>query len=149
MSFASIPEVVCDLSTPLFAYGDDYRPSLKSFLQASKTDAHQDLRLMSGLTVVSKLANARQPLVGVSKSRIYVDKIALVTFMNDTAFSCGDLTLDAQNAAYSVVIYFGSRLCEPDGNVTKPHTQEEILIPIVFVEKCANYSTSDSQSRNL
>ena len=136
LSFASIPEVVCDLSTPWFANGDDYPPSLESFLQASKTDADQDLRL-SGLAVVSRLANARQPLVDVSKSRIHVDKIALVTFMNDKAFSCGDLALNAQKAGYSVVIYFGSGLWGPDGNVTKPHTQEEILIPIVFADNCA------------
>ena len=141
LSFASIPEVVCDLSTPWFAYRDYNRPSLESFLQASKTDTDQDLRL-SGLAVVSRLANARQPLVDVSKSRIHVDKIALVTFMNDTAFSCGDLALNAQNAGYSVVTYFGWGNCGPDGNVTKTHTQEGILIPIVFAENCANSSSS-------
>ena len=140
LSFASIPEVVCDLSTPWFALGDYNRPSLESFLQASKTDADQDLRL-SGLAVVSRLANARQPLVDVSKSRIH--KIALVTLKNDTAaFSCGDLALNAQNAGYSVVTYFGDGYCGPDGNVTKTHTQEEILIPIVFAENCANSSSS-------
>ena len=142
LSFASIPEVVCDLSTPWFALGDYNRPSLESFLQASKTDADQDLRL-SGLAVVSKLANARQPLVDVSKSRIHVDKIALVTLKDDTAtFSCGDLALNAQNAGYSVVTYFGDGYCGPDGNVTKTHTQEEVLIPIVFAENCANSSSS-------
>ena len=145
LSFASIPEVVCDLSTPWFANGDDYRPSLESFLQASKTDADQDLRL-SSLAVVSRLANARQPLVDVSKSRIHVDKIALVTLKDDTAFSCGDLALNAQNAGYSVVLfwpYFGG-YCESDEDVTKPHTQEEILIPFVFVKYCDNQTTSDS-----
>ena len=138
LSFVSIPEVVCDLSTPRFANTSRYyhRPSLESFLQASKTESDQDLRL-SGLAVVSRLANARQPLVDVSKSRIHVDKIALVTFMNDTAFSCGDLALNAQNTGYSVVIYFGSGHCGPDRNVTKPHTQEEILIPIVFAKRYA------------
>ena len=140
LSFASIREVVCDLSTPWFALGDYNRPSLESFLQASKTDADQDLRL-SGLAVVSRLANARQPLVDVSKSRIH--KIALITLKNDTAaFSCGDLALNAQNAGYSVVTYFGDGYCGPDGNVTKTHTQEEILIPIVFAENCANSSSS-------
>ena len=144
LSFASIPEVVCDLSTPWFAYRDYNRPSLESFLQASKTDADQDLRL-SGLAVVSRLANARQPLVDVSKSRIHVDKIALVTLKDDTAaFSCGDLALNAQNAGYSVVTYFGGGHCESDGDVTKPHTQEEILIPFVFVENCQNQTTSES-----
>ena len=140
LSFASIPEVVCDLSTPWFALGDYNRPSLESFLQASKTDADQDLRL-SGLAVVSKLANVRQPLVDVSKSRIH--KIALVTLKDDTAaFSCGDLALNAQNAGYSVVTYFGDGYCAQDGNVTKTHTQEGILIPIVFAENCANSSSS-------
>ena len=143
LSFASVPKVVCQLSPPPFANGDDYRPSLEPFLQESKADADQDLRL-SGLAVVSKLTNARQPLVDVSKSRIHVDKIALVTFMNDTAFSCGDLALNAQNAGYSVVTYFGYGYCESDEDVTKPHTQEEILIPFEFVEYCQNQTTSDS-----
>ena len=144
LSSASVPNEVCHLSTPRLANGDEYRPSLESFLQASKTDADQDPRL-SGLAVVSKLANARQPLVGVSKSRIHVDKIALVTLKDDTAaFSCGDLALNAQNAGYSVGTYFGGGHCESDGDVTKPHTQEEILIPFVFVENCQNQTTSDS-----
>ena len=130
---ASVPKEVCHLSTPRLANGDEYRPSLESFLQASKTDADQDPRL-SGLAVVSKLANARQSLVGVSKSRIH-----------DTAtFSCGDLALNAQNAGYSVVTYFGDGYCGPDRNVTKPHTQEEVLIPIVFVQICVKYTTSHS-----
>ena len=146
LSFAGIPEVVCDLSTPWYANDSryDHRPSLESFLQASKTDADQDLRL-SGLVVVSRLANARQPLVDVSKSRIHVDKIALVTLKDDTAtFSCGDLALNAQNAGYSVVTYFGDGYCGPDRNVTKPHTQEEVLIPIAFVQICVKYTTSHS-----
>ena len=148
LSFASIPEVVCYLSTPWYANESryDHLPSLESFLQASKTDADQDLRL-SGLVVVSRLANARQPLVDVSKSRIHVDKIALVTLKDDTAFSCGDLALNAQNAGYSVVLfwpYFGGGYCESDEDVTKPHTQEEILIPFEFVEYCQNQTTSDS-----
>ena len=143
LSFASIPEVVCYLFPPQSANGfaSDYRPLLESFLQASKTDPDQNSRL-SGLAVVSRLANASQPLVDVSKSRIHVAKIALITLKDDTAFSCGDLALNAQNAGYSVVTYFGDEHCGPDGNVTKPHTQEEILIPIVFAKHCANSSTS-------
>ena len=140
MSFPTVSEVVCNLYS---AYEDEY-VSLESFLQASTTNKDQDLRL-SGLAVLSRLANASQPLVDVSKSRIHVDKIALVTLKDDTAaFSCGDLALNAQNAGYSVVTYFGDGYCGPDGNVTKPHTQEEILIPIVFVHSCINHSTSDS-----
>ena len=140
MSFPTVSEVVCNLYS---AYEDEY-VSLESFLQASTTNKDQDLRL-SGLAVLSRLANASQPLVDVSKSRIHVDKIALVTLKDDTAtFSCGDLALNAQNAGYSVVTYFGDRYCGQDGNVRKPHTQEEILIPIVFVHSCINHATSDS-----
>ena len=84
-------------------------------------------------------------MCNISKSRIHVDKIALVTLKDDTAtFSCGDLALDAQNAGYSVVTYFGDGYCGPDRNVTKPHTQEEVLIPIVFVQICVKYTTSHS-----
>ena len=146
LSFASVPKMVCYLSPPWFANGDDYRPSLEPFLQESKADADQDLRL-SGLAVVSKLTNVRQPLVDVSKSRIHLDKIALVTLKNHTAaFSCGDLALNAQNAGYSVVTYFGHGYCGPDGNVSKPHTQEEILIPFVFVDRCINCTSSHNFS---
>ena len=144
LSFASVPKVVCVLFPPWFANGDDYRPSLEPFLQESKADADQDLRL-SGLAVVSNLTNVRQPLVDVSKSRIHVDKIALVTLKNHrAAFSCGDLALNAQNAGYSVVTYFGHGYCGPHGNVSKAHTKEEILIPIVFVDHCINCTSSPS-----
>ena len=53
LSFASVPKVFCDLSPPRVANRDDYRPSLEPFLQESKADADQDLRL-SGLAVVSQ-----------------------------------------------------------------------------------------------
>ena len=139
MSFPTVSEVVCNL----YSANEDEYVSLESFLQASTTNKDQDLRL-NGLAVLSRLANASQPLVDVSKSRIHVDKIALVTLKDDTAFSCGDLALNAQNAGYSVVTYFGDRYCGQDGNVRKPHTQEEILIPIVFVHSCINHATSDS-----
>ena len=43
-----------------------------------------------------------------------------------------------------MLTYFGDGYCGPDGNVTKPHTQEEILIPIVLVYSCINHTTSDS-----
>ena len=99
---------------------------------------------MSGLAVLSRLANASEPLVDVSKSRIHVVKIALVTLKDDTAISCGDLALNAQNAGYSVVTYFGGGHCESDGDVTKPHTQEEILIPIVFLVGCQEHTTPHS-----
>ena len=43
-----------------------------------------------------------------------------------------------------MVTYFGDGYCGPDRNVTKPHTQEEVLIPIVFVQICVKYTTSHS-----
>ena len=49
--------------------GDDYLPSLESFLHASTTNKDQDIRL-SDLAMVSRLANARQPVVDVSKSSL-------------------------------------------------------------------------------
>ena len=43
-----------------------------------------------------------------------------------------------------MVTYFGDGYCGPDRNVTKSHTQEEVLIPIVFVQICVKYTTSHS-----
>ena len=143
LSLQIVPEVVCDLQSAFAPALDDYI-SIESFLQASKTSKDQDTRL-TGLAVLSKLANASQSLVDVRKSRIHVDKIALVIFLKDpfsiTAFSCGDLLLNAQNAGYSVLIYFGGGYC---GNVTKPRTQEEKLIPFAFAVNCFNNTKSDA-----
>ena len=113
---------------------DDYI-SIESFLQASKASKDQYIRL-SGLAVLSKLANASQPLADVRKSRIHVDKIALVIFTDseDADFPCGDLLLNAQNAGYSVLIYFGKGYCV---KATKPRPQEKKLIPFAFATNCA------------
>lgn len=129
LSFQIVPEVACELERVPASDDYDYI-SIESLLQASKAGKDQDIRL-SGLAVLSKLANASQPLVDVRKSRIHVDKIALVIFTDREdpffPFSCGDLLLNAQNAGYSVLIYFGEAYCE---KVTKPRTQEEKLIPL-------------------
>lgn len=140
LSFSSVPELVCDLSSPWL---DDYRPSLQSFLQASTTNEDQDLRL-SGLGVLSTLANACQPLVDVNKAKMQITKIALVSVENMTVCSWRNLVLNAQNAGYSVVIYFGEENYGPLGNVTKLHTQEEILIPFGTAESCSNNTNSHS-----
>ena len=143
LSFQIVPEIVCEVQS---AYAntlalEDYI-SMGSFLQASEASKDQDIRL-SGLAVLSKLTNASQPLVDVRKSRIHVDKIALVIFKDPsiTAFSCGDLLLNAQNAGYSVLIYFGEGYC---GNVTNPRTQEEKLIPFASARNCVNSTPPDS-----
>ena len=140
-----VPEVVCELTAPYTntPAQDDYI-SIESFLQGSKASKDQDIRL-SGLAVLSKLANASQPLVDVRKSRIHVEKIALVIFkdpVSSTPFSCEDLLLNAQNVGYSVLIYFGEGHCE---NVTKPRTQEEKLIPFAF-GYCSNNTEPDAGS---
>ena len=132
LSFQIFPEVVCNLQS-----ASDRYISIESFLQASKTSKDQDIGL-GGLAVFSKLANASQPLADVRKSRIHLDKIAIVLLkdpFSNTAFSCGDLLLNAQDAGYSVLIYFGGGYC---GNVTKPRTQEEKLIPFAFAGNCVN-----------
>uniref|UniRef100_A0A2B4R110 Uncharacterized protein n=1 Tax=Stylophora pistillata TaxID=50429 RepID=A0A2B4R110_STYPI len=120
---------------------DDNRPSLQSFLQASSTNEDQDLRL-SGLAVLSKLANACQPLVDVNKAKMQINKIALVSVEDMTVCSGRNLVLNAQNAGYSVVIYFPKDNYGLLGNVTKPETQEEILIPFGSVWGCDNNTNS-------
>ena len=138
LSIQISPEVVCNLESALHHClapdCSDYI-SIESFLQASKASKDQYIRF-SGLAVHSKLADASQPLADVRKSRIHVDKIALVNFTDreDPNFSCGDLLLNAQNAGYYVLIYFGKGFCV---EVTKPRTQEEKLIPFAFATNCA------------
>ncbi|PFX27357.1 hypothetical protein AWC38_SpisGene7935 [Stylophora pistillata] len=143
LSFSSVPEVSCYLSPPWYENKDDHRPSLQSFLQASASNEHQDLRL-NGLAVLSTLANACQPLVDVNKAKMQITKIALVSVENMTVCSWINLVLNAQNAGYSVVIYFGEENYGPLGNVTKLHTQEEILIPFGTAESCSNNTNSHS-----
>lgn len=80
-TYSNRPEVHCSIkdisgssSLPLKT------PSLESLIRASSTMEKPELRL-SGLAVFSKLSNACQPLVDVSKSNIQVNKIALITVM--------------------------------------------------------------------
>jgi len=63
-------------------------PSLESFIRASTAVKGQELRL-SGLAVPSKLvSNASQPLADVSKAKIQVNKIALISLANETVLTC-------------------------------------------------------------
>ncbi|XP_078363448.1 uncharacterized protein LOC144647525 [Oculina patagonica] len=80
-------------------------PSLESLIRASSTVENPELRL-SGLAVFSNLSDACQPPVDVSKSNIHVNKIALITVIaNKAECSLQDLTVNAQDAGYSVVLY--------------------------------------------
>lgn len=74
----SRPEAQCDFDET------DCTPSLESFIRASQAVEGNELRL-NGLAVFSKLANACQPLADVSKAKIQVNKIALISLANSEA----------------------------------------------------------------
>ena len=62
-----------------FVYTPLKIPSMQSFLRTSTTEEDQELRL-SGLAV---FANACQPLADVSKAKIQINKIALISLTNE------------------------------------------------------------------
>ena len=142
-SSGSLQDIVCPLYDPQSKDSrlsvDFKSPSLKSFLQATTAVADLDL---NGLAVFSKLANACQPLVDVSKPKIQVNKIALIWIMDDPATcSLCDQAINAQNAGYSVVIYrfpyMFVKQMPSSCNLTMP---DELLIPLVFADECRNMS---------
>ena len=108
-------------------------PSLESFILASVTDEDHKL---NGLAVYSHLTNACQPLDDVNMAKIQVHKIALVTLANDAACPLQDLAVNAQNAGYSVLIYFADdihRILHP----SYAPTEKKILIPVQYIIKNA------------
>ena len=116
---ASGRRVQCHLSD---AVSSVKSPSLESFILASVTDEDHKL---NGLAVYSHLTNACQPLDDVSMAKIQVHKIALVTLANDAACPLQDLAVNAQNAGYSVLIYFAD-----DIHPSYAPTEKKILIPV-------------------
>ncbi|XP_068760295.1 uncharacterized protein [Montipora capricornis] len=111
-------------------------PSLHSFIRATTTGF-----ILNGLAVYSKLSNACQPLEDVRNAQIQVHKVALVNLANNDYSLCPleKLTVNAQNAGYSVLIYF------VENSYVFPLTKEEIsayncklLIPILYAtsEEC-------------
>ena len=125
------PGVQCGLgdqskSEHVFGHGLD-STSLKSFMQASTTVEDQELRL-SGLAVFSKLANACQPIVDVSKSKIQVNKIALISLASKTACSLQELAVNTQNAGYSMLMCFHCDLPTGAGD-----TEDKLLIPVAYI----------------
>ena len=98
-------------------------PSLESFIQA--LIAEEDHKL-NGPAVYSNLTSACQPPAGVSKAKIQVHIIALVTLVNEAVCSLQDLAIKTQNAGYSVLVYFADGL-----QVTYVPTEEKILIPVI------------------
>ena len=117
------------------------RPSLESYIRASSAAEGQELRL-SGLAVFSSLTDACQPPVDVSKSNIQVNKIALITtcFAND-AGPLSNISVNAQNAGYSVVVYAfnhdGRSYLPSTDNGTQTDTQHKLLIPVINVKQCS------------
>ena len=85
-------------------------PSLEAYLRALPGEEGQELSL-SGLALYSKLTNACQPLVDISKSKFQGNKIALVSLDEVLSPICTllGLAINAQNAGYSVLIFYYAR----------------------------------------
>ena len=113
-------------------------PSLESFIQASITEEGRELHF-PGLAVTSRLKDACQPLTDVSNAKIPANKIALVILQLEDETTCPlqDLTLEAQRAGYSVLIYFGY-----SAKTTAIHvrSKEILLIPVLKAQD-KNYGT--------
>ena len=106
-------------------------PSLRSFIQVT-TAGDQDVRL-NGLAVYLQLTNACQALEDVSKAKVQLHKIALVTLKNNSRTRCSfqKLTVNAQNAGYTVLINFAD-----SSNLYLSSTHEDkLLIPFLNVAK--------------
>ena len=124
-------EVLCYLSE---VSGDTPKlksPLLASFIRASTAEKGKELRL-SGLAVSSKLTNACQPLTDVKKAKIQVNKIALIILANETVCPLQGLVEHAQNAGYSVVIFFHG--LNPGRFENGTQLQNKLLIPVLYVQ---------------
>ena len=108
---------------------------LESLIRASSAVEGQELR---GLAVFSNLTDACQPPVDVSKSKIQVDKFALIYIANDTVCKLSVMAVNAQNVGYSVVVYVtpDSHLFSTD-NGTQNNTQDNLLIPVLSASSCS------------
>ena len=111
-------------------------PSLESLIRASSAVEGQELHF-SGLAVFSNLTDACQPLVGVSKSNIHVNKIALIYIANQQKCPLSDMVVNAQNAGYSVVLYVTDSHLPSTDNGTQNNTQDKLLIPVLNIDYCS------------
>ena len=103
-------------------------PSLSSFVQATSGD--QNFRL-NGLAVYLELTDACQVLEDVSRAKIQLHKVALVTLKNKTRCPFQKLAVNAQNAGYTVLIHFGPH--SPDVFPWSTH-EDKLLIPVLNVK---------------
>ena len=116
-------------------------PSLEAYLRALPGEEGQELRL-SGLALYSKLTNACQPLVDISKSKFQGNKIALVA-LDELSLSpvCTllGLVINAQNAGYSVLIFYvDSASFFTDDNGMQTNTKDKLLIPVLYATGSAS-----------
>ena len=93
--------------------------------------------------IFSKLANARQPPADVSKAKIQVNKIALISLANETVCPLQDLVVHAQNAGYSVVVIFFDGLY-PDCFHHETKLQDKLLIPVLSVDNPTDCYSDDN-----
>ena len=99
-------------------------PSLWSFIQATSGD--QDSRL-NGLAVYLKLTNTCQVLEDVSKAKVQMQKVALVS---QTTCPFQKLVVNTQNAGYTVLIHFGDT---PKVFPSSTH-EDKLIIPVLNVK---------------
>ena len=134
---------VCGLSD-MSKYGNLNAPSLAAYVRASPLPGDQEFRL-NGLAIHSRLANACQPLVDVSKLKFQGDKIALISLDELLWPVCTlqDLATNAQNAGYSVLIYNAWHI---DDNGTQTDTKDKLLIPVLNTSYC---ELSSADRRNV
>ena len=131
-------EVQSDLKFNLHDLSSIKTPSLESLVRASSTEEDQKLHVR-GLAEYSNLTNACQPPVDVSKSNIHVNKIALITFANETVCPLPEVAVNAQNAGYNTaVIHLTDFAVYSSTSETQTDTQDKLLIPVLSVNRCAN-----------
>ena len=114
-----------------YPYGGCETLSLVSLIQATSKDQGQELH---GLAVYLNLTNACQPLDDVSKAKLQVHKVALVT---ETACPLQDLAVNAQKAGYSVLIYF------QDDDFFSPSVKNKLLISVLQASNCGHPKNHD------
>ena len=112
--------------------------SLVSLIQATSKDKGLELH---GLPVYLNLKNACQPLDDVSKAKIQVHKVALATLVNETACPFQDLAVNAQNAGYSVLIYFSNDSVPPF-----PPIKKKLLVSVLYVDRTHDCHCSETHA---
>ena len=122
-----LPHVTSLVSCKLYQIFTE--PSLTSFILAT-TACVQDFRL-NGLAVYLELTNACQPLEDVSKAKVQLHKVALVTLKNKTRCPFQKLAVNAQNAGYAVLIHFGD-----SPSISSPSSTHggKLFIPVLNVK---------------